>query len=134
LRRAGVAVVSVLVSMGLFDALWLGTMVPRFYRPELGDLLATQPALLPAAVFYVLYAAGVSLFVVLPSLARDRSSAGAGLLGAAFGLVAYGTYNLTNMATIEGWPTVLTIVDMIWGAALTATVSLIAVWMARRYA
>jgi uncharacterized membrane protein len=133
MRRAVVAIVSVLVAMGVLDALWLGTMIPLLYEPELGHLLAPSPTLLPAGIFYVLYSAGVSLFVVLPSLDRGRPLLPTMRFGGAFGLVAYGTYDLTNAATLDGWPWSIVIVDMAWGAALTATVSLVAVWVARRF-
>jgi len=74
-------------------------------------------------MFYVLYVFGVVVFAVLPAMSQ-QSWMTAVLLGALFGFIAYGTYDLTNLATLEGWPVIVSVVDMIWGAVLTATVAL----------
>lgn len=101
------------------DAIWLSIVGDYLYRPLLGDLLAPQFRLGPAALFYLLYVAGVVLFVVLPTLESGRLATSF-VYGAAFGLVAYGTYDLTNQATLRNWPPLLTVVDLLWGSALTA--------------
>lgn len=82
--------------------------------------------------FYVLYAVGVVVLVVLPALEHEHPLGRAILYGALLGLVAYGTYDLTNQATLRGWSSVVTLVDMTWGAFLTGVVVAIAVTMARR--
>ncbi|MBN9015867.1 MAG: DUF2177 family protein [Rhizobiales bacterium] len=101
------------------DAVWLSTMASRFYKPQLGDLMTDQANWPAAVLFYLLYVAGVVLFVVQPALASGRWTS-ALLMGALFGLVAYGTYDLTNQATLRNWPALLTVVDLAWGTALTA--------------
>lgn len=101
------------------DGLWLGLLMPQHYQAWIGPLMREQPLLLPAAAFYLLYPVGVVVFAVLPALAHNswqRSAA----LGALLGLIAYGTYDLSNLATLKGWPWQLTLVDMVWGAVLTA--------------
>lgn len=101
------------------DLLWMTQVVPRIYRPVLQPILADQPRLAPAIVFYLLYVAGIVVFAVAPGLkAGDwvRSL----LWGALLGLLAYGTYDLTNHATLKVWSTGLTVLDMAWGAAVTA--------------
>lgn len=101
------------------DAVWLSTMVGRFYRPKLGSLLAAEPRLGAAAAFYLLYTAAVVTLVVMPAL-RAADGRQALALGALFGAAAYGTYDLTNMATLKDWPLSLTLVDLAWGTVLTA--------------
>lgn len=101
------------------DAVWLSTMASRFYKPQLGDLMTNQPSWPAAVLFYLLYVAGVVLFVVQPALGSGRWSS-ALVMGALFGLVAYGTYDLTNQATLRDWPALLTVVDLAWGTVLTA--------------
>ena len=101
------------------DFLWLRTVGQGFYRDRLGDLLAAQPNLPAAAAFYLVYIAGVVFFVVLPAL-ENGSWPAALLRGALFGLVAYATYDLTNLATLRGWSLPVTLVDIAWGALVTA--------------
>jgi len=101
------------------DAIWLSQMTPRFYRPAMGDLLADKPRFLAAAAFYVLYISCVLVLAVLPALERG-GLARAAMLGAVAGLLAYGTYDLTNHATLRQWPIRLTLVDMAWGTVLTS--------------
>ena len=101
------------------DFTWLGLATPRLYRPALGPLLAAQADLGAAALFYALYLAGLLVLVVGPALAA-RSGRLAAFRGAVLGAVAYGTYDLTNLATLRGWPVTLTIIDLAWGIVLTA--------------
>jgi uncharacterized membrane protein len=102
------------------DAVWLTTMTGLLYRPMLGDLIAAKPRLGPAVAFYLIYIAGVVTFAVMPALASGRWTT-ALFFGAALGLVAYATYDLTNQATIQSWPLVVTLADLAWGSVLTAT-------------
>lgn len=111
---------TVFVTFLVIDAVWLGLIAPRFYRAQIGFLLREQPNWWAAAGFYFLYIAGMTVFVVSPGV-REGSPARAAALGALFGLVAYATYDLTNLATIKGWPLTVTLVDLVWGTVLTAT-------------
>ncbi|SCW93277.1 DUF2177 family protein [Ancylobacter rudongensis] len=101
------------------DALWLGFMANRVYRPLIGDLMAEQPNWPPAVLFYLLYVTGVVVFAVQPALASGRWTT-ALMLGAFLGLVAYGTYDLTNHATLRNWPAAMTAIDLAWGTFATA--------------
>ncbi len=112
------------------DMLWLGLLMTGQYQAWIGPLMREQPLLLPAAAFYLLYPAGLVTFAVLPALDK-RSGLRCCALAAFFGLLAYGTYDLSNLATLEGWPWQLTLVDMVWGAALSAGAGL-AGYMAAR--
>lgn len=102
-----------------FDTVWLSLMASRLYRPQLGDLMSDKLNLPPAILFYLLYIAGIVVFAVQPALSSGRWTM-ALALGAFLGLVAYGTYDLTNHATLRNWPVLVTVADLIWGTALTA--------------
>ena len=117
MRMLVVYVVSLVVFTGV-DFLWLGRMGDAFYRPAMGDMAMNGFRLAPAAVFYLLYAVGVVVFVVNPALTAQSLSMAAGY-GVLLGLLAYGTYDLSNHATLKTWPLSLTLVDMTWGAFLT---------------
>jgi uncharacterized membrane protein len=106
-----------LLVMGVLDAVWLGVIARDLYRREIGELMAAQVRLLPAALFYLGYPAGLVALALQPTpdsiwMAAWRS--------ALFGLVAYGTYDLTNMATLRQWSATLTLADMAWGAFASA--------------
>ncbi|GAA0554223.1 putative membrane protein [Rhizomicrobium palustre] len=115
------------------DMFWLGTMVGRLYRPALGDLLLEGVNLPPAIIFYLLYPAGLLLFAVLPGM-KAQSLALAAFYGALFGLFTYGTYDLTNFATLKGWPLSITLIDMAWGTVLGGFAALIGTAAALRWA
>lgn len=106
------------VAMLVLDAIWLATMVPLLYKPLLGDMLADPPNLLVAALFYLLYVVGVVAFAVLPALSQQNWLMALGA-GALLGLVAYGTYDFTNLSTLRNWPLTLSLVDVCWGVVLT---------------
>ena len=117
----------------VLDGFWLGVVGGSLYTSVLGDLMLDGFRIVPAALFYVLYITGVLVFV-LP-LARQRSNPWAAApLGAFFGLCAYGTYDLTNQAVLRVWTTQLTVIDMAWGAFVTAAASLAGSWVERRRA
>jgi uncharacterized membrane protein len=101
------------------DFIWLSTATSRFYRPMLGNLLLEKPGLAVAGLFYLVYVVGVVVFAVTPAI-NAGSWTTALLQGALLGLIAYGTYDFTNLATIKGWPAIVTIVDLAWGTVATA--------------
>jgi uncharacterized membrane protein len=112
------------------DVVWLSTMGRTFYKEQLGSLLLERPAMLPAVAFYLLYAAGVVFFAVMPAV-REQSLLTALLNGAVLGLVAYATYDLSNMATLKGFTTAVGLVDLAWGTALTALTAFSATLLGR---
>jgi uncharacterized membrane protein len=101
------------------DFVWLSTTTNRLYRPVMGDMLAAKPDLTAAAAFYLLYAAGVTIFVGAPAL-RTGKWTDATMMGGLFGLFCYMTYDLTNQATLRSWAIRLTVADIAWGMFLTA--------------
>ncbi len=115
----------------LIDLFWLGILARNFYRDRLGHLMRPTVNWTAAAIFYLLFIAGIVIFAVKPAL-EAQSSRSALLHGAFFGLVAYATYDLTNLATIRDWPLVVTVVDLIWGTVLCSTVSWIGYALAIR--
>jgi len=127
------ATLAALASMAVLDFLWLSTVTKLLYRPKLGALLNEQLVWPPAILFYLLYGFGLALFVLRPALGSGTSPLTAALYGAAFGLVAYGAYDLTNHATLRGWPLSITIVDMAWGAFVTAVATGIGVWAGQKW-
>lgn len=104
------------------DFVWLSTATSRIYQPYLGDLLSPTPNLPVAAVFYLFYVVGILALAVIPGL-QEGALMGALWRGALFGLLAYATYDLTNLATIQGWPWQVSVIDMIWGTALNTVVA-----------
>ena len=111
----------------VLDAFWLGMVAPRFYKSQIGFIMAKNPNWLAAVLFYALYIAGMVIFIT----GREGTLQQAALRGALFGLVCYATYDLTNLATLEGWPVLITVVDLCWGTFLSATTALAAVWLGR---
>ncbi len=105
------------------DLVWLSLIARKFYAQYLGYLMKTNVNFVAAGLFYLLFVVGLVVFSVLPAMEKN-SWAQALFLGALLGLVSYATYDLTNLATIKDWPLVVTIVDMVWGTVLGASVSL----------
>lgn len=101
------------------DFLWLSTISTSFYRSRIGGLLLDQPNFGVAGLFYLVYVAGIVHFAVLPGLS-GTSWTTALVNGALLGLVAYGTYDMTNLATLKNWSVTVSVVDMAWGVTLTA--------------
>ena len=115
LAAYGAALLAVLV----LDAVWLGLVASGFYARSIGHLMAANPNLVAALVFYVAYPAGLVFFAVAP----NRGQAGwqsAAASGAAFGFFAYGTYDLSNLATLRDWPLAVSMVDVTWGCVVSA--------------
>ena len=115
-RKPIFAYLGTLLAFLVLDGLWLGVLMGPTYKSLLGSLMLDQPRLLPAALFDLLYVLGCVVFVVLPSSTWQRAAR----LGALLGLVAYGTYDLSNWATLQGWSAGLAVMDMVWGTVLTA--------------
>jgi uncharacterized membrane protein len=113
------------------DFVWLRNMGPAFYTPELGGLLREEPQLGIALAFYLLFVAGLVLFVIHPGMQGEPLGLVA-VKGAVFGLVAYATYDLTNLATVKGFTNKVAMVDMAWGTFISAAVCFITVWLLRR--
>jgi uncharacterized membrane protein len=122
---------SFLITLIVVDFIWLLGIAKNLYRSAMGDLMASDPKLLAGLAFYLLYALGVCIFVIIPALSK-QSLMHALLYGALFGLFCYMTYDLTNLAVIRDFPTRLAFIDIAWGSLVTATSSVIAYWVGNR--
>ncbi len=106
----------------ILDGLWLGFIAKSFYAKQIGFLFKTDINWIAALVFYLLFIAALILFVINPAIEKG-SLTHALLFGALFGFITYATYDLTNLATLDKWPILVTIVDLIWGSFVTASVA-----------
>lgn len=110
-----------LVFLGI-DAIWLGVIAKNLYASKIGHLMADRPNLLAAFIFYVINIVGIIIFAVNPGLAKNSIQTTL-IYGALYGFLTYATYDLTNLATLKDWPLSVTIIDLIWGTVLSATVA-----------
>jgi uncharacterized membrane protein len=115
------------------DMVWLTWLGRGFYVSEIGGLLKEKPDLAAAGAFYALYVTGLLIFVLRPALAAGSVSQ-ALIYGALFGLVAYGTYDLTNLAVMKGFTTKIAIIDMVWGGVVSGISSALGVWIVSHFA
>lgn len=121
---------SMMVGFLLLDGLWLGVLAKDMYRKQLGNLMADKPNFTAAGIFYCLFVFGALMLVVLPA-AREDSLQQTLWSGALFGLVSYATYDLTSQAVIKGWPVRITLIDLLWGTAITTTIAALGFWTAQ---
>ncbi len=124
-------IATAIVFLGL-DAIWLSKVALGMYRQELGGLLLDKPNLPIAAAFYLLYVVGIVVLAIVPALG-EGGWIKALLLGAVLGLVAYGTYDITNLSTLKGWSTKLAVIDIAWGTALSAVSATIGYWVVKAF-
>lgn len=126
-----------LVSVAIFfaiDMAWLGLVAKSFYQSQIGALLRTDVNWVAAILFYLLFLVGLSLFAIQPALAKGSGEILHALLfGALFGFFTYMTYDLTNLATLKGWPLQLALVDIVWGTVLGGAVASATVFVAKRF-
>jgi uncharacterized membrane protein len=122
----------VLLILVIGDAIWLSFFARAMFRPALGDILLDTPRWSAAIIFYLIYAAGVMAFPLAMGLHKGAMGT-AILYGALFGFLAYMTYDLTNLATIKAWTVPLALIDMGWGALLTAAATAAGFAAAQRF-
>jgi uncharacterized membrane protein len=122
MTRSLIAYLVTLLVMVTLDLLWLGLIAKPVYQQGIGHLMAERPNLTVALLFYAVYAVGLVVFAVLPH-AADAGWAKAAFAGALFGFFAYATYDLTNLATLKGWPVGVSLLDMAWGSTVSAAAS-----------
>lgn len=104
------------------DILWLGVIAKNLYNKYLRRLLAPKVNWVAAIIFYLIFIVGIFYFAIVPSV-EVASLEQAVLKGALFGFFTYATYDLTNLATLRGWPIKIVFIDIVWGSILTASVS-----------
>lgn len=106
------------IVMVALDLLWLGVIARSVYQQGIGHLMAEQPNIPVAVLFYAVFALGLMFFAVAPF------GVGAGwsrtiVAAALFGFFAYATYDLTNLATLRNWPVGVSLLDMAWGTVVS---------------
>ena len=117
-----------LIALAVFlaiDMVWLTLIAKSFYREYLGFIMADNVNFTAAFVFYAIFIVGMLVFVINPALGK-KSAKSALFKGVLFGIITYATYDLTNLATLQDWPIIVTVVDIAWGGflgGLTAVVS-----------
>ena len=122
---------SFLIALIAIDLVWLLGIAKNLYRHEMGDLMASEPKLIAGFAFYLIYALGVCIFVIVPALSK-QSWIYALQYGALFGLFCYMTYDLTNLAVVRNFPTQLAFIDIAWGSFVTALCASFAYWVGNR--
>lgn len=128
-----IAYVTAALVMGILDYLWLTNTVEPIYHKALGGIIADNPNMVAAVIFYLVYIVGILVFAVRPALASGDWKTAA-LFGALFGFFAYFTYDLTNLATLKVWSVKITVIDIVWGTFLTGVTASAAAFAALKFA
>ena len=117
-KTAAMAYGCAAITLMVLDVAWLNAVMGPLYQAELGEMIRAQPSFAPSAVFYLLYGVGILVFAIMPGV-DSTSLLRAGLLGGFLGLLAYGTSELTNLATLKQWPLNLAVLNIAWGTFVT---------------
>jgi len=109
------------------DFFWLGFLMSKFYKTELGTLSrgasgSYQTVWGAAAIVYICIPLGIILFV-LPRVSTASIFPSAPMWGA--------VYDMTNYALVDKWPLRMSIVDICWGIFICGTVSTVAAYLDR---
>jgi uncharacterized membrane protein len=128
--QIAMAYIASLIVFLLIDATWLSTMGSVLYRPVLGDIVLPSLRVGPAIAFYAMFPVGIVVFAVMPAL-KSNAIGPAVIYGLLFGAIAYGTYDLTNYATLRNWNLQITVIDIAYGAVACATAGVGATLVAR---
>ena len=127
-----VAYVVAAIAFGILDSLWLRWAGPNLYRPVIGEIMADNFRVAPAAAFYLIYLAGMVYFAIRPGI--ESGNIGTALLnGALLGALCYATFDLTSQAVFKVWSTQISVMDIAWGAFATGTTSVIATYAVLRF-
>lgn len=132
MKQFAIAYFSCLITFVVIDAVWLGAVAKQFYAAQLGALMRPDILFVPAGIFYLLYAAGIVLLAVRPEQ-PSLSLLNVAFYGAVVGFIAYGTYDVTNLATIKNWPPLMSLVDLVWGTAISSLVAVAGAVAVRKF-
>ncbi len=116
-------ILTLILFLGI-DAVWLGLLAKDFYNQHLESVMSSSVRWLAVVIFYLIYSLGILIFAVYPAISVERWKK-AVFLGGLFGLFCYGTYELTNMATLAVWDWQIVVIDMIWGIFITSLVTVL---------
>ena len=120
-----------LVAFLVIDFIWLNFIAKNLYQKEIGTLLLKNPNLLPALLFYLLFVLALVVIIVVPGI-KEEDMVKTLLFAALFGLTTYATYDLTNLATLDGWSIKMTIIDLIWGTFISTLTTYFSFYIAGR--
>lgn len=132
MKSFAIAHLAAVVAFLVIDGIWLGVVAKSFYAEHLGDLLRKNFLPLPALAFYVAYTAGLVFLAVRPGQV-DVTLASVAFYGAVVGFLSYGTYDMTNLATLRDWPWLVSVVDLLWGTTLSASVAVVSALALRHF-
>ena len=127
-----IAYISAAIVFGVMDAIWLRWAGPNLYGPVIGEIMAENFRIAPAAAFYLVYLAGMCWFAIKPGLESGQVST-ALLNGAILGAVCYATFDLTSQAVFKVWATHISVADILWGTFVTGTSAAIATWVTLKF-
>ncbi|MHC1716616.1 MAG: DUF2177 family protein [Candidatus Dojkabacteria bacterium] len=111
------------------DFIWLNFIAKNLYAQKIGHLLAENPNLIAALIFYVVFIVGIIIFAVIPGY-ESKSLVKVILLASLFGFLTYSTYDLTNLATLKNWPLSITIIDLVWGTSISTVTAISSYYIA----
>jgi hypothetical protein len=123
-----------LITLAVFlaiDMVWLGILAKDLYRKQIGKLMAKKPNWTAAFIFYAIYILGLFLLVIYPAV-QDKSGLATWWKGLVFGVVSFATYDLTNLAVAKDWPVKITLIDLVWGGAVTSLTTLASLFLFAR--
>jgi len=130
MKNYAIIYLSTLVVLLPLEFLFLGTVGKKMFESHLGNLILETPRVAPAVMFYLIYLAGILIFV---NGARPGDWQHNLLYGAALGFVAYATFELTSMSVLRPWQWALVVPDIAWGTFVTAVSAtlggLLALWI-----
>ncbi|KPJ85659.1 hypothetical protein AMJ57_02165 [Parcubacteria bacterium SG8_24] len=126
-----VYVVSVPIFFAI-DLVWLGVVAKGIYGKYMGHLMRPTPNWAAAVTFYLIFIVGLVIFSIYPAL-KNSSWSYAALYGAMFGFFTYMTFDLTNLAVLKGYPWQIAIIDIVWGIALSFSVSALSYLICSKY-
>jgi uncharacterized membrane protein len=121
-----------ILSFVAIDMVWLLFVARGTYVAEMGELLRKQPNMTAALAFYIVYAAGLVFFAVMPGL-KSNSVGEAMMLGAALGFVAYATYDLTGLSVLQGFGLKIALIDLVWGSVVSSLACGVASWAVLKF-
>jgi uncharacterized membrane protein len=125
-KRNIILYLATLIVLIPIDFLFLGTVAKSFFSSQVGDMLG-EIRLTPAILFYLLYVAGILIFVSGSASATWQSTL---LYGALFGFFCYATFELTSLSLLKHWTWPVVVVDVSWGTFVTAVSSMLGLLIA----
>lgn len=130
LAQWGLIYLAATVAFLVIDGVWLTFVMKPLFTDMLGDMLRSKINIAPAAIFYLFYVVGILFFAVQPALASGDWQSAA-LRGLFLGVLAYGTYDATNLATLINYKASVAVIDTAWGGVVTASTAVIGFFAAR---